>query len=81
MKPVVRKFLLAAPAWMSWAAQATAQAAAQADAARLASGARDVAQQAHPILVPLVHIVFIIVLVSFGGIILTTFINPRPPPP
>lgn len=77
MKKQVLPTLLMATAFLSGA---VARAASQADAAHLQSGALQAAHQAHPVLVTLAHIVFIIVLVSFGGVILTSFINPRTPP-
>lgn len=53
------------------------QAATSADAHQLASGAGEAARSAHPILMGLVHIVFVIIMVSFAAIVLTTLSNPR----
>lgn len=58
---------------------AVAMAAPNAEAAQLASGASSAAQKAHPFLMTLAHVVFILVLVTFGATLLKTLTSPRNP--
>lgn len=55
---------------------ASAMATQNAEAAQLASGACAAAHKSHPFLVTLAHVVFIIVMVSFGAILLKTLVDP-----
>jgi hypothetical protein len=54
-----------------------AQAAQEAAARQLASGAGDPANQSHPILAAIIHVIFIIVVVSVAATLFSAFINPQ----
>jgi hypothetical protein len=54
-----------------------AQAAQEANARQLASGAGDPANQSHPILTVIIHTIFIIIVVSVAATLFSSFINPR----
>ena len=71
-------FLLLAGLCLLWGA--VAQAVPNTEAAQLASGACSAAHKAHPFLVTLAHIIFIVVMVCFGAVLLRTLIDPRNPP-
>jgi len=55
----------------------TAKAAQVADAAQLSSGAANVAQQAHPVFIGIIHTIFIIIVVSMAAMVFSAVTNPR----